>query len=258
VARVVNNRDATASGDPLFSRSYQFGQLVVAILVIEGGAAHADGRVVFRLGVEPLSLTPSDSTPFVGEHVNDAVTAYNAASTAFNRAHGFAPGSAMAVAPIDRSALGLHTTLVTFAPGFELGAEHVMFRIEGLVGISDHVRAIGVGLYPIDLALPLRNGTITPYLLAGGTLRWLDRSDMDGETGGLVTMRAAAGARIGRHVAVELGVGLFMLGGLYSGSELQSMSSYDPRGAAPPPAPDRVVSGGEQSGMIDVSVGFVL
>jgi hypothetical protein len=260
----------------LFSRSYQFGQfgefgqfgqfdklgqlvlVIVAMLAIERGTAHAEGRIVFRLGVEPLSLTPSESTPFVGDHVDDAVTAYNAASTAFNRAHGFAPGSAMAVAPIDRSALGLHTTLVTFAPGFELGGEHVMFRIEGLVGISDRVRAIGAGLYPIDLALPLRNGAITPYLVAGGTLRWLDRSDMDGETGGLVTVRAAAGARIGRHVAVELGVGLFMLGGLYSGSELQSMSSYDPRGMTPPPAPDRVVSGGEQSGMIDVSVGFVL
>jgi hypothetical protein len=243
-------------------RSYQFVVVVFvalgAMLAAERGIARADGRGVFRIGVEPLSLSPSEDTPFVGDHVNDAVTAYNTASTAYNRAHGFAPGSAMAVASIDRSALGLHTTLVTFAPGFEVGGEHVMFRVEGLVGISDRVRAVGLGLYPIDLSLPLRNKTITPYLVAGGTLRWLDRSDMDGETGGLVTLRAAAGARIGRHLAVELGVGLFMLGGLYSGSELQSMSSYDPRGNVPPPAPDRVVSGGEQSGMIDVSVGFVL
>jgi hypothetical protein len=246
----------------LSARSYQFAVVLVvalgATLAAERGIARADGRGVFRLGVEPLSLNPSEDTPFVGDHVNDAVAAYNLASTAYNRAHGFAPGSAMAVAPIDRSALGLHTTLLTFAPGFEIGSEHVMFRIEGLVGISDHVRAVGLGLYPIDLALPLRNRSITPYLVAGGTLRWLERSDMDGETGGLATLRAAAGARIGRHLAVELGVGVFMLGGLYSGSELQSMSTYDPRGMAPPPAPDRVVSGGEQSGMIDVSVGFVL
>lgn len=221
------------------------------------GIAGADVRGVFRLGVEPLSLEPTESTPFVGGHVNDAIDAYNAASDAYNRAHGFAAGSAMAVAPIDRSALGLHATLVTFAPGLEAGGEHVMFRIEGLVGISDHVRAIGLGLYPIDLALPLRNRSITPYLLAGGTLRWLDRSDLDGETGGLATLRAAAGARIGKHLAVELGVGLYALGGLYNGSELASMTSYDPRGSAPP-APDRMVSGGEQSGMIDVSVGFVL
>jgi hypothetical protein len=248
----------------LLVRSYQFSKLVVVIVVIvgalalAGGTATAEGRLVFRLGVEPLSLTISEDTPFVGDHVNDAITAYNTASTAYNRAHGFAPGSAMAVAPIDRTALGLHTTLLTFAPGFELGGEHVMFRIEGLVGISDHVRAVGVGLYPIDLQLPLRGSKITPYFVAGGTLRWLDRSDMDGETGGLGTVRAAAGARIGGHFSVELGVGLFMLGGLYNGSELRSMSSYDPRGTAPPPAPDRVVSGGEQTGMIDVSVGFVL
>jgi hypothetical protein len=113
-------------------------------------------------------------------------------------------------------------------------------------------------VYPVDVQLPLRGGTITPYLVAGGTLRWLDRSNIDGETGGLVTVRAAAGARIGRHVAVELGVGLFMLGGLYSADELRSMSNYDPRGNAPLPPPDRAVSGGEQTGMIDVSVGFVL
>jgi hypothetical protein len=215
-------------------------------------------RGVFRLGVEPIALEPSDDTPYVGSHVSDAVTAYNAASAAYNRLHGYAAGSTMASAPIDRSALGLHTTLVTFAPGLELGGDHVKFRIEGLLGISDRVRAVGVGMYPLDLALPLRNGSITPYLVAGGTLRWLDRSDTDGEVGGLVTLRVAAGTRIGRHAVVELGVGLFMLGGLYNSGELQSMSNYDPRGSAPPPAPDRAAAGGEQSGMIDVSVGFVL
>lgn len=240
------------------ARSYQFVAAIVALLACAGGTAAAEGRGIFRIGVEPLSLTPSADTPFVGEHVNDAITAYNTASSAYNSAHGFAPGSAMAVAPIDSSDLGLHATLVTFAPGFELGGEHVAFRIEGLVGLSDHVRAIGLGLYPIDVQLPLRGSNVTPYLVAGGTLRWLDRSDLDGETGGLATVRAAAGTRIGRHFAVELGVGLFMLGGLYNGSELRSMSSYNPRGMAPPPAPDRAVSGGTQTGMIDVSVGFVL
>jgi hypothetical protein len=232
--------------------------VAVAVLFARGGTAHADAYGVFRLGVEPIALDPSADTPFVGDHVNDAVTAYNAAVTAYNRAHGFSAGSMMASRPIDRSALGLHTTLVTFAPGFEVGGEHVKFRLEGLVGISDRVRAYGVGMYPLDVALPLRGGAVTPYLVVGGTLRWLDRSDTDGGVGGLVTVRAAAGARIGRHLVVELGVGLFLLGGTYNSGELQSMSSYDPRGNAPPPAPDRAVAGGEQSGMIDVSVGFAL
>jgi hypothetical protein len=71
-------------------------------------------------------------------------------------------------------------------------------------------------------------------------------------------VRAAAGARIGRHVAVELGVGLYMLGGTYNGTELRSMTNYDPRGSAPPPPADRAVAGGTQTGMVDVSVGFVL
>ena len=232
--------------------------VAVAVVLASGGAAHADGYGVFRLGVEPIGLEPSADTPFVGDHVDDAVTAYNAAVTAYNRAHGFAAGSTMAGRPIDRSALGLHTTLVTFAPGFEVGGEHVKFRLEGLVGLSDRVRAYGIGMYPIDVSYPLRGGAVTPYLVAGGTLRWLDRSDTDGEVGGLATIRAAVGARVGGHLVVEFGVGLFALGGTYNSAGLQSMSSYDPRGSAPPPAPDRMVAGGEQSGMIDISVGFAL
>jgi hypothetical protein len=231
---------------------------VIAASLFVGRTGAADVRGVFRLGVESLSLEPSEGTPLLGEHVDDAVTAYNAASAAYNRLHGYPAGSAMASASIDRAALGLHTTLVTFSPGLELGGDHVMVRIEGLLGISDQIRALGVGVYPLDLALPLRNGTVTPYLVGGGTLRWLDRSGTQGETGGLVTIRVAAGARIARHAVVELGVGLFMLGGLYNGAELESMMRYDPRGGAPLPPPDRAVSGGEQSGMVDVSVGFAL
>jgi hypothetical protein len=231
---------------------------VIAASSFAERTVHADVRGVLRLGVESLSLDPSDDMPLLGEHVDDAVTAYNAASAAYNRLHGYSPGSAMASAPIDRTDLGLHTTLVTFAPGIELGGEHVMVRAEGLFGISDEIRAIGAGLYPLGLALPLRNRTITPYLVAGGTLRWLDRSDTDGGTGGLVTFRVATGARIGRHAMVELGVGLFLLGGLYNRDELQSMMRYDPRGGSPLPPPDRAVSGGEQSGMVDLSIGVAL
>ena len=230
----------------------------IAALVAAGRLAHAESRFSLRLGVEPLALEPSADTPYVGGYVKDAVTAYNAAATAYNRAHGFSGSSPMATAPIDSSDLGLHATLFTFAPGFEAGGEHIKFRIEGLLGTSDHVRAYGIGLYPVDLSLPLRNGTLTPYLVAGGTLRWLSRSDLEGEVGGLGTIRAAAGTRIGQHLVVEFGVSLMMLGGVYNSSELQSMASYDPRGAAPPPPPDHVVSGGTQSGMIDVSVGFTL
>jgi hypothetical protein len=231
--------------------------LIIAALAAPS-VAHGDAHVTFRLGVEPLGLDPSDQTPLVGSHVGEAVAAYNAASAAYNQVHGYAPGSAMASATIDASALGLHTTLLTFAPGVELGGEHVRFRLEGLASVSDRLHAFGLGVYPLDIALPLSGGAVTPYLVAGGTLRWLDRSDVDGESGGLVTLRAAAGARIGQHVAVELGVGLYMLGGVYNATQLQSMSSYDPRGNAPLPAPDRAVAGGQQSGMIDVSVGFVL
>lgn len=243
------------------SHSLAFVTVVVAAvtaLAAASGTARAEVRGAFRLGVEPLGLEPGADTPFVGSRVGEAVDAYNAAVIAYNRAHGLSAGSPMAGATIDASALGLHTTLVTFAPGLELGGDHVAFRIEGLIGVSDRVRAYGVGIYPLDLQLPLQSAPVTPYFIAGGTLRWLDRSDAVSETGGLVTVRAAAGARIGRHVAVELGVGLYMLGGTYNGTELRSMTNYDPRGSAPPPPADRAVAGGTQTGMVDVSVGFVL
>jgi hypothetical protein len=245
-------------GNLLSSRCHRLATVTLAALVAAPAAAGADAHATFRLGVEPLGLDPSEDTPLVGSHVGDAVAAYNAASAAYNRLHGYAPGSAMASTSIDASALGLHTTLLTFAPGVELGGDNVRFRLEGLASVSDRLHAFGIGLYPLDLALPLSGGAVTPYLVAGGTLRWLDRSDVDGESGGLVTVRAAAGARIGRRIDVEVGVGLYLLGGVYNATELQSMSSYDPRGNAPLPAPDRAVAGGQQSGMIDVSVGFVL
>lgn len=232
---------------------------VIATTFAAPAVARADVRGMFRVSMEPLSLEPSDDTPYVAGHVDSAVAAYNEASAAYNRAHGYAAGSTMASAPIDRGALGLHETLVTLAPGLDAGGEHVRFRIEGLFGTSSDVHAIGVGVYPVNLALPMRGGSLTPYLVAGGTLRWLESEAMKSETGGLATLRAALGARVGRHVAVELGVGLYMLGGLYDGAELRSMAkTYDPRGNAPPPDPNTVVEGGEQRGMVDISVGFVL
>ncbi|HTJ46980.1 MAG TPA: hypothetical protein VL463_32980 [Kofleriaceae bacterium] len=211
------------------------------------GVAHADARGVLRLGVEPLSLEPSADTPILGGFFDDAVTAYNAASAAYNRAH-----DVMTLAPINRSALGVHATMVTFAPGLEVGGEHAVFRMEALIGLSDTHRAIGIGVYPLDLAWPMK--TITPYAAAGGTASWLDRTDVDGEIGGLVTLRAAAGVRVGDRVSVEIGYGMYVAGGIVDSAKLHSMAHYDPNGAPPPPA-DHAVAGGEQSGMIDVSLG---
>src|SRR5213078_3818475 len=99
-------RDATPLRvlEAISTRSYRF-VAVVATLLAGNGAAHADVHGVFRIGVEPLGLEPSDGMPFIGNHVGEAVTAYNAAATAYNRAHGYAAGSTMASATIDRSDL---------------------------------------------------------------------------------------------------------------------------------------------------------
>jgi hypothetical protein len=231
-------------------------------LVASAGVAHADFGPMFRIGVEPIALTPSTSTPYVGGYVNEAITAYNAASTAYNRAHGLAASSPMAASSIDAGDLGLHATLLTFAPGVDLGvglgAASLNFRAEALLGVSDHVRAYGVGVYPLGISVPVPSIGVTPYLIGGATLRWLDRSDTDGEVGGLLTFRTALGARLPHHIVAELGVSMYAVGGVYNSGQLNSMVNYDPRGSAPPPPPDRAVSGGTQSGMIDFSVGFSL
>jgi hypothetical protein len=223
-------------------------------LALAGGTAAAGPYL--RIGVEPLALDTSADTPYVGSYVNRAITAYNTASDAYNRAHGFSAASPMAAAAIDAGDLGLHANLVTFAPGIDVGSGLVRFRAEGLLGIADHVHAFGFGVYPLDLSMPVAG--IEPYVLGGATLRWLGRSDVDGGVGGLVTFRTAVGARFSHHITAELGVSLYMLGGVYSSSTLDSMASYDPRGNAPPPPADRVVSGGTQTGMIDFSFGFTL
>jgi hypothetical protein len=239
----------------VLSRDRILAACIVALApVVALGHAHADPQLTFRIGVEPLSLRPSADTPFVGGYVGDAVAAYNEGSALYNQMHGYSAGSPSAVAPIDASALGLDATLTTFAPGIEFGGLF-KFRGEALVGTSSHVHAFGIGVYPIDIAIPL--AVATPYVIAGVTARYLSRSDLDGGVGALGTARIAAGARVG-HIVVELGYSLYMLGGIYNSDQLHAMTMYDPRGNAPPPPPDHAVAGGTQTGMVDVSVGFTL
>jgi hypothetical protein len=230
----------------------------LALITILSSLAHADARFELRMGVLPLALTPSADTPMVGGYVDDAVTAYNAAARAHNAAHDYAPGSTMATAPIDRGALAMRTTMVTFAPGVEAGGDHLYARLEGVIGIGDHLRALGFGVYPLNLAAPVRGGTIVPYLAVGGTIAWLDRTNDDGQVGGLCTVRIAVGVRFARRATVELGYGAYAFGGVLDRARLDTMSGYDPRGAAPPPAPSAAVAGGEQRGFVDVSLGVGL
>ena len=219
--------------------------LIFAILAISAPFARADARGVLRLGVMPLSLEPSSQMPLIGGSFDDAVKGYNTAALAYDRAHG-----TMAVTPITRSALGVHDTLMTFAPALELGGENAVFRIEGILGVSDAHRIIGIGAYPLDVSWR------HVYVAAGGNACWLQRTDVGAETGALVTARAAIGARFGR-VSFEVGYGFFVVGGLVDDAQLRSMQHYDPTGAPPPPA-DHVVAGGEQQGMIDVQLGVTM
>jgi hypothetical protein len=225
--------------------------MAFAAVVLGHGAAGADVRGAIRVGVATLELTPRAGTPVMGEPIDDAVAAYNAAAAAYDELH----RTPTATAPIDRGDLALHGTLVTVAPALEAGGDHYFVRLEASLGVGADLRSYGVGLYPVNLAVPLRGGAMIPYVAIGGTVSWLDRPGADGEIGGLVVARAAVGARLVRRIAVEVGYGAFVLGGVVDHGRLDQAMAYDPRGAAPPPRPDEAVSGGEQRGLVDVSVG---
>ncbi len=227
------------------------------VIIVCPSVAVADSRGVLRVGVVTLDLAPTDATPYLGGRVDDIVGAYNGASDAYNEAHGYPAGSEMASGTIDRDDLGVRATLVTVAPALEVGGDHYFFRLEGVAGFGDDLRALGVGVYPINLAAKLRGGDVRPYLSAGGTASWLDRIGGAGEIGGLVTARVAVGVRVGR-ASLEIGYGAFVMGALVDRGRLNTMTDYDPRGDAPPPRPETAIAGGEQRGMVDLSLGLSL
>lgn len=230
--------------------------LAALLVVVAPGTALADVRGVLHVRLAPVDLAPDEDTPVLGSRVDDAVGAYNAAAEAYNYAHGYDAGSPMATRTIGPDDLGVRTTLVTFAPGFEAGHRDVYVRLEAAIGLADDLRAYGVGFYPINLAAHLR-GTIVPFVSAGGSASWLDRPSTSGELGALVTARVAAGVRFGRRATLELGYNAFVLGGWIDRAKIRTMEDYDPRGDAPPPEPTDAIAGGEQRGLIDLSFGVL-
>ncbi len=232
--------------------------VVVITIVASLELAPAETRGVLRVGVAPVALTPERDTWLLGSRVDDAVRAYNAAAEAYDRAHGHAPGSAMSTEPIDRRDLGVSTSFFTLAPGIEAGTRHVFVRVEAALAFGESHRSYGLGFYPVNLAVPMRRGTLTPYLSAGGSLSWLDDTRIAGEIGALFGARVAGGMRIGRRLAIEIGYSAYAIGGLVDRDELDTMRTYDPRGDEPPPRPEAALSGGEQRGAVDLSLGLAI
>jgi hypothetical protein len=230
------------------------------VLALSAGArdVRAEARGVLRVGVTPVSLEPESDTPIFGARVDEAVRAYNTAADAYDRAHGLDAGSPMSPARIDRATFGVNTTMFTLAPGLEAGARHLYIRLEAQLGFGADHRSYGVGFYPFNVAVPLRRGTVTPYLSAGGSVSWLDDTRSDGEVGALLGARVAGGVRVNRRVSLEVGYSAFAIGGFLDRSDLDTMLTYDPRGAAPPPRPETALAGGESRGTVDVSVGLAL
>jgi hypothetical protein len=228
---------------------------LAALLLVMAVAhtARADVRSVVRVGVLPISLSSGRDTPMIGESIGDAVMAYNAAADAYEAAHGQRPMSTERIAADD---FGIRGALLTVSPGVELGGEHAYVRFEAQFGFGDDLRAIGIGIYPLNVAMPLRRRTIVPYLSLGGVASWLDRTSTDGELGGMFSARAALGVRFGTRLTVEAGYGAYVFGALLDRDRLNTMTDYDPRGDAPPPRPETAISGGEQRGLVDISVGM--
>lgn len=222
--------------------------MLCTVLVLSAAAAHAhaDVRGTLRLGVLPLDLNASSSTPFFGGDLDRAVTSYNTAATAYNRAHG------TSMAMIKTSDLSMSETLVTLTPGLEIGGGTYFFRLEGELGASSNLRELGLGIYPLNLQKRWGSDT-SIYGSVGGFASMLSRSDTNG-TGALLGARLAGGVRFARYMTVELGFTPIALGGVVDTdkiNELEAMRTLP----ATLPNPNSVVSAGDTSGMVDVSVG---
>jgi hypothetical protein len=217
----------------------------VALATVDVGLTHADTRGTLRFGMLPLDLVSSPDTPLFGASVERAVDTYNAAAAAHDRVAG---GT---TARIDASDLGVAETLLVFAPGLEVGSGIYFFRLEALIGASDDMHSFGAAMYPINLQLALRRSLVL-YASGGGSASWLDRRGT-GDFGGLISARAAVGARIARHFVAEVGYNAFVLGGSVNKDRLAEMTSPD---AMQLVEPSQAVSAGEAHGIVDASVGL--
>jgi hypothetical protein len=228
---------------------------VAALLLCAPALARADVALSIRAGAGSVGLEASSDTPVVGGTFDDAITAYNGAARAYNQAHGYRAGSTQAAPQRQVEDMSLSATLVTIAPGLDFGISYYRGRVEVPLGVGD-LSTVGLGFYPLGASFAPATATAMPYVLAGGIASYVS----DGtRTGALFEMRLAGGVRIGRRFSVELGVRPYTAGGTVDRERIDVlMDTYDPRGAAPPPAPGEVVRGGVGSGAIDLAIGLSL
>lgn len=219
--------------------------VLVAIAVLGVPLTHADTRGTLRLGVLPLELESSADTPVFGDRVIRAIDDYNAAAAARDRMTG---GT---TARLDASGLGVTETLLVFAPGVELGSGTYFFRLEAPVGVGDEITSVGVGVYPINLQLALRRNVVV-YASVGASMSWLDRRG-SGDVGGLVAARGALGARVARHIVIEVGYNAFVLGGSINRSRLAEMIDPETMQLV---QPEDAIAAGEARGIVDASLGL--
>ncbi len=217
----------------------------LVVVMMFAGSASAETRGTLRLGLLPLDLESSSETPLFGEQVDRAVVEYNAAAKVIDRRTG------STTARIDAGDLGVAETLAMISPGLETGSGHYLFRIEAPIGIGSNLRSIGLGIYPIGFQGKLGRD-VAIYASAGGTASWLDRPG-PGDVGGLLTVRAAIGARFSNRIVAELGYSAFALGGTVNHDRLEQMMLGEDMQL---PAPETVISAGEARGLFDVSVGL--
>jgi hypothetical protein len=212
---------------------------VLAVIAMLCATARAETRGVVRAEILPLSLTASGDTPLFGDRVDRAISSYNRVANARGESQ------------IDASDVSVSETLYIVAPGVEADAGHYLFRMEAPIGFSNDMRSYGLGLYPLGIQGAVAQDVVL-YGSAGGSASWLDR-DGSGDRGGLITARAAVGARISRRFLAEVGYSAFAFGGSVNTSKLDSMNV---NASTPLPEPSSVITAGEARNLVDVSLGL--
>jgi hypothetical protein len=232
------------------------------LLVLLAGSAEArepDEGFAFgvRLGTASLDLAADGDTPVIGGMLVEAADRYNLVAQAYNQYHGTSSAQM-----VDVDDLSLRQDLFLVTPMIRSGSRGYYFRMETPIGVGEDVWSAGVGVYPLNVGI--RAGKrVTLHGGAGVIASGVWFTDTDGSSGALLQGRLALGGRIrlGRDSAmtIELGYTVKSIGGVVDEAGIREMEeSYDPRGDAAPPPPHELIRGGEQSGLIDLSIGIEL
>lgn len=150
----------------------------------------------------------------------------------------------------DVSEVDFQERLFLITPSLHIGGEGYFFRVDAPVGLSSGAKTFGLGIYPLNVAIPIPAARLMPYAGTGVVGSFVMR-DSTGTgslaTGGLFQARSAVGIKLlpGRRadLSIELGYSPWAAGAVFNANELDRAMTMFERGQRVN-EPGRVLRGG--------------